>query len=320
MQLLIITGGIMKQLDHKIEKELRKTAQYLSQSLIPEPGATPRVNNIDIYGVSLPFNGIAGGDLITYLDFHDRYDLDARIARALAKGQSTKAQMLQRCKRKGGIMVADVAGHEFSDAIRALLMHQLFHLAAMYEISQYGEITTHLFEQINTRFCKSRTLRRLSADLDFTSFITLIYGEISDTGRFRFVSAGHPPPLVFSREYDRFVEISSDRLVSYPPLGLQLTENHPDARLFKRVLGYKERYTVNDLNLMGQGDVLLLFTDGLTDSFSPYTQGHLERSVSSAKHGTAKDICEAIIKDRKVIANLNDDLSLVVIKYRSFCS
>lgn len=312
----IARGGTMKQLESQIDKELRMTAQYLAQSLIPEPGAIPHVNNIDIYGMTIPLNGVAGGDLITYVDFQDRYDLEARISRALARGEETKAQTLQRLKRKGGILVADVAGHEFTDAIRALLLHQVFHAAALYEMDLNGNITTRLFEQINTRFFKSRTLRRLAADLDSTSFITLIYGEISHTGRFRFVSAGHPPPLVFSREYDRFVEISQDRLVSYAPLGLQLTEDHPDAGLFKRVLGYKKRYTVNDLNLMGEGDVLLLYTDGLVDSFSPYTHNHLERSVSSAKNGTAKDICEAILGDRKSISEQTDDLTLVVIKYR----
>ncbi|NLT67480.1 MAG: serine/threonine-protein phosphatase [Acidobacteria bacterium] len=306
----------MEQLETNINKELQMTAQYLAQSLIPDPGAVPRVNNIDIHGMTIPLNGVAGGDLVTYVDFQDRYDLEARIARALARGEEAKAQMLQRLKRKGGIMVADVSGHEFTDAIRALLLHQVFHACALYEMDQNGNITTRLFEQVNTRFFKSRTLRRLAADLDSTSFITLIYGEISHTGRFRFVSAGHPPPLVFSRAYNRFVEISPNRLVSYPPLGLQLTEDHPDAKLFKRVLGYKKKYTTNDLNLMGQGDVLLLYTDGLIDTFSSYTIERLERSVALSKDGSAKDICEAIIADRKAASEQSDDLSLVVIKYR----
>ena len=179
-----------------------------------------------------------------------------------------------------------------------------------------GEITARLFEQVNTRFLKSRTLRKLAADLDSTSFITLIYGEISYTGRFRFVSAGHPAPLVFSREYNRFVEISHDRLVSYPPIGLQLSEDDADARLYPRALGYKKRYTVNELNLMGQGDVLLLYTDGFIDPFSSFAPEQLERAVSCARDGTAKEICEAIMGDRNAAAEQTDDLSLVVIKYR----
>ena len=283
---------------------------------MPNPGCIPRIPNVDIYGMTIPRNGIAGGDLITYVDYHERFDLDARIARALKQGQEEMAQTLHRLKRTGGVLVADVAGHEFSDAIRALLLHQVFHTAALYEMDLNGEITTRLFEQINTRFFKSKTLRTLSADLDSTSFVTLIYGEISHTGRFRFVSAGHPPPLVFSRAYDRFVEISPSRLVSYPPIGLQLSEDNADAQLYQRGLGYKKCYTVNELNLMGQGDVLLLYTDGLLDPFSPYSQERLERAVSGARDGAARDICEAILADRHAAAEQPDDVSLAVIKYR----
>jgi hypothetical protein len=71
---------------------------------------------------------------------------------------------------------------------------------SLYELASRGEVSSRLIEQINTRFCRSKTLRNLVGDTGTASFITLIYGEISNSGRFRFVSAGHPPPLVFSRE------------------------------------------------------------------------------------------------------------------------
>jgi serine phosphatase RsbU (regulator of sigma subunit) len=299
-----------------LAEELRRGAQYLSQRLMPSAGAIPHIPGIDIYGVTVPLNGIAGGDLITYINFQDRFDLDARIRRALSQGQTGVAQALQRLKRKGGVLVADVAGHDFTDAARALLLHQAFHTGALYEMDMHGQITLRLFEQINTRFCKSATLRNLAADRDAASFITLLYGEISHTGRFSFVSAGHPSPLVFSREFDRFVEISEDRLVTYPPIGLQPGEDQADAKRYQRALGYKKRYTVNNLNLLGQGDVLLLYTDGLLDQLSPYTQQELERSVSRARDGKAKDICETILLDRRVMAEQTDDLTLVVIKFR----
>ncbi len=298
-----------------LEEELRSGAQYLSRRLRPVPGAIPHIQGIDIYGMSIPLNGIVGGDLITYVNFEDRFDLDARIQRAQLEGQGHIVTALRRLKRKGGIMVADVAGHEFTDAARALMLHQAFHTGTLYEMDLNGEITVRLFEQINTRFLKSSTLRNLAADPDETSFITLIYGEISSTGRFRFVSAGHPPPLVFSREYDRFVEISQDRLLSYPPIGLQPSEDHPDADRYQRPLGYKKHYTVNEINLLGDGDVLLLYTDGLVDPLSPYSQAQLERAVSGVKGGNAQEICEAIVQDRRASAEQIDDLTLVVIKY-----
>jgi serine phosphatase RsbU (regulator of sigma subunit) len=306
----------MKQSNAKLDKELRSGAENLASSLIPEAGAIPRIENVDIYGTTIPLNGIVGGDLVSYVNFPERYHLDARIARALSQGEDRIAQRLYGLKRKGGILVADVAGHEFADAIRALILHQTFYLGALYEIEQCGEITTRLFEQINMRFYKSRTLHKLAGDGDTASFITMIYGEIDPSGGFRFVNAGHPLPLVFSREFDRFVEISQDRMVSYPPLGLQPIEDNADARLYQPVLGYMKHYTVNELNLLGAGDVLLLYTDGLLDPFSSYTQTRLERAVSQVRNGTAKEICQAILEDRNSAAEQTDDLSLAVIKYR----
>jgi serine phosphatase RsbU (regulator of sigma subunit) len=305
----------MKPSDPSIDQELRMGANYMAQRLMPAPGAIPHLPGTDVYGMMIPFNGVAGGDLITYVNFQERFDLDKRIQLALSQGQDAMAKALQRLKWTGGILVADVAGHNFTDAMRALMLHQAFHTAALYEMDLNGEITVRLFEQLNTRFLKSSTLRNLAAAPDRASFITLIYGEISHTGRFRFLSAGHPLPLVFSREYDRFVEISSDRLTSYPPIGLQPTEGHVDASHYEQSLGYKKRYTVNELNLMGQGDVLLLYTDGLYDPFSPFTREQLERSVSRAKDENARDICSAILQDRRALTEQTDDISLVVIKH-----
>jgi len=302
--------------DARLDDELRRGAQYLAHRLTPTAGTIPRIPGIDIHGVSLPLNGVAGGDLLTYVDYHERFDLDSRIARALASGQEGTARVLQKLKHVGGILVADVAGHDFTDAARAAMLHQAFHTGALYEMDLNGQITLRLFEQINTRFCKSTTLRNLAADPDEASYITLVYGEISNTGRFSFVSAGHPPPLVFSREFDRFVEVSQDRLVSHPPIGLQPDEHHADAKRYERALGYKKRYTVNNLNLLGQGDVLLLYTDGLIEPQSPYTQAHLAQAVSRAKDNGAQAICEAIVRDRQATAPQTDDLTLVVIKYR----
>jgi len=306
----------VEQSDIRLDEELRRGARYLAHRLIPTAGAIPRIPGIDIHGVTLPLNGVAGGDLITYVDFQERFDLDARIRRALGSGQTDMARVLQKLKQTGGILVADVAGHDFTDAARAAMLHQAFHTGALYEMDLNGQITLRLFEQINTRFCKSVTLRNLAPDPDEASYITLIYGEISHTGRFSFVSAGHPPPLVFSREFDRFVEVSQDRLVSYPPIGLQLAEDHADAKRYERALGYKKRYTVNNLNLLGHGDVLLLYTDGLIEPLSAYTQAQLELAVSRVKHESAQGICDAIVGDRQASAAQTDDLTLVVIKYR----
>jgi len=300
--------------DVALNRDLHMGAEYLALHLIPSPGAVPQIPGVDIFGITLPYNGIAGGDLITYVNFQERFDLDVRIKNALSQGREDIVRNLEKLRKTGGILVADVSGHGFTDAMRALMLHQAFHTAAIYEMDLNGEITVRLFEQVNTRFLKSRTLRTPVEDKDSATFVTLIYGEIYHTGHFRFISAGHPPPLVFSREFDRFVEITPDRLISYPPIGLQPGEDYADARHYERALGYKERYTVNELNLMGRGDILFLYTDGLVDTFSRFSLKNFERVVSHMRDAGAREICTRVLEERNKVEKQNDDISLVVIK------
>ena len=56
--------------------------EYLRKRLMPVEGAIPHVQGIEMYGNSIPA-GTVGGDLFEYINFHQRYDLDARIQRAL---------------------------------------------------------------------------------------------------------------------------------------------------------------------------------------------------------------------------------------------
>jgi hypothetical protein len=56
----------MKESDSRLDQELRMGAQYTAKHFTPAPGAVPRVPGIDVYGIAIPFNGIAGGDLIIF--------------------------------------------------------------------------------------------------------------------------------------------------------------------------------------------------------------------------------------------------------------
>lgn len=57
--------------------------EYLRKRLMPVEGAIPHVEGIEMYGNSIPA-GTVGGDLFEYINFQQRYDIDARIQRALA--------------------------------------------------------------------------------------------------------------------------------------------------------------------------------------------------------------------------------------------
>ena len=55
--------------------------EYLRKRLMPVEGIIPRLPGIEMYGNSIPA-GTVGGDLFEYINFQQRYDIDARIQRA----------------------------------------------------------------------------------------------------------------------------------------------------------------------------------------------------------------------------------------------
>ncbi len=277
--------------------------------LIRPPSLGMRVGQVEVYGDSVFLNGSAGGDHIVYVDFERRYDLDRRIRTATDAGKADVAAKLVENRGRLGILVADVSGHQITDALAAAMLHQAFLTGVLYELDRFGEVTTRLFENLNTRFYNS---------LSFEKYITLVYGEISGTGRFRFLSAGGPPPLVFSAEYDRLVSLSPERLVSFTPLGLFPSEDDVDRSKILGPLGYKPRYTVNEVNLLGIGDILLLYTDGLAEhsrkDVQTYLPSELETTLRATKHLPAKEIQTAVRDSALRYAPLEDDMTVVVIK------
>ena len=284
----------------------------IAKSLIPQPGELPRLPGIDVCGKTLALNGMVGGDHIIYVDFKQRFDLEARIRRATEQNRLDVVEQLRRSQRTAGIAVVDVAGHRMTDALLASMLHQTFLLGAIYELDVFGGITKRLFEHLNTRFYQSSGAHK---------FISLIYGEISEDARFRFLSAGHPFPTVFSRRHDRFMEVGADLRVSFPPLGMQPSLHAIDRSLVAASsLGFKDRYETNEWWLMGVGDILLLHTDGLIEHSrgdEPYFPGRLENVLRAVKDQSARDILDAIYEDMLAFNKPSDDISVVVIKLAS---
>jgi len=285
-------------------KNFKEIAKYIR----PLPGEVPKLSGIDVFGDVIPFNGVCGGDHLIYVDFKRRFDLDARIRQALEKGRSDIASKLERLRRMAGIVILDVSGHHATDTILVAMLHQAFLLGAIYELDMSGEITNRLFENLNTRFYNSSSLSK---------FVTMIYGEISEDCTFRFISAGHPSPVVFSSRHNKFMDVSPELCTSFPPIGTLPSDDDIDRNRSKTILGFKDPYEVNEWNLMGRGDILLLFTDGLTEHFragEPYFPKLLEEKVREVKDQNARTIFEAIKDHFLEFAQPSDDASFVVIK------
>lgn len=300
---------------HKFEQQLRslidelENFEEIAKYLKPLPGEVPYVRNMDIYGDTIGLKGLIGGDHIVYVDFNKRYDLDALIKNALSKGNNELAKKLEKNKTKAGIMLADVSGHRITDALLTGMLHQAFLLGVIYELKFRGTVSVELLENINTRFYNSSAVGK---------YITMIYGEISEAGSFHFVSAGHLPPIVFSYDFGKIVEISKDRLTTFPPIATMPTKGGFHIEHHDNLLGYKEKYTVNELNLMGKGDIMMLYSDGLyeiaNDDGEEYFKTRLEKKLAELKNLTAKEIFMNIKDDVLKFATPEDDLSFIIIK------
>jgi serine phosphatase RsbU (regulator of sigma subunit) len=291
-----------------LQGELRNF-QEIAKHIVPLPGEVPSLQGIEVYGGTIPLNGTVGGDHIIYVDFKKRFDLQARIREAEAEGRTEVVKHLEQCRRKAGIAIMDVAGHHATDGLLAAMLHQAFLLGAIYELDMFGNITKRLFENLNTRFHHSSSLSK---------FVTMIYGEISEDTTFRFLSAAHPPPVVFSNQRDRFMEVSADLCTSFPPIGTLPSPDDIDRNTTTQsVLGFKDRYQLNEWKLMGNGDILLLYTDGLlehSNGDSGYFPAVLEQKVREVKHQSAKEIFDAIKVQLLAFAERTDDISFVIIK------
>jgi serine phosphatase RsbU (regulator of sigma subunit) len=285
-----------------------KNFQEIARHIMPLPGEIPTLEGIDVFGDSIPLNGVVGGDHIIYVDYKKRYDLQARIKQGQKENKPEVVANLERCRTRAGIALLDVSGHQITDALMAAMLHQAFLLGSLYELDMFGHITNRLFENLNSRFYNSSSRNK---------FVTMIYGEIAQDATFRFLSAAHPSPVVFSNRHDQFMEVSADLCTSFPPIGTLPSHDVIDRSKTQSPLGFKDQYELNEWRLMGRGDILLLYTDGLIEHArgnETYFPQRLERTVRTVKMQSAREIFQAIKADALDFAVPNDDISVVVIK------
>jgi len=77
------------------------------------------------------------------------------------------------------------------------------------------------------------------------------------------------------------------------------------------------RYEINEWTLMGQGDVLLLYTDGLVEHArlgEDYFPGRAEQVLREMHGYGAQAIFDSMMEDVPDFSQPSDDISLVVIK------
>jgi serine phosphatase RsbU (regulator of sigma subunit) len=298
-----------------------------------------------MYGNSIPAETV-GGDLFEYINFQQRYDIDARIQRAqrLAKeylkplppGVPTRnsvddhvewlketagyrpemeaeyrfaksseqvrvAEDLPELYSTAGILIVDAQGHGIISAKIASTVHDTFHALLLDELDEYGKTTPELFENLNLRLALSATARNtLGANQKERSreIATLLYGEVHPDGTFRFANFGHPPPLVFSAESSRLLNLNEDQMAQFLALGLQLSADHPDRQKYFSLNFRKRKFNacdVAEITLINPGDILVLYTDGVYDGSDDEGRLQLESILQEYYEKSARDICNAVM-------------------------
>lgn len=227
--------------------------------------------------------------------------LETEYRRARSLEQVHVAEDLQELHRIAGVLLVDAQGHGIISAKIASTVHDTFHAMMLSELDYRGKTTPELFERINLRMAKSVTARNAlgQSEDDAREIATMLYGEIHPSGDFRFVNFGHPPPLAFSAELQRFTQVGRDVMANFPPLGLEIPEDHPDRNLYLSAVFRQRRADssdITDIKLMTPGDILFLYTDGVYDGSDREDRQALEELMREQCKRPAKEVCQAFLE------------------------
>jgi sigma-B regulation protein RsbU (phosphoserine phosphatase) len=195
-------------------------------------------------------------------------------------------------EKEWGTFIADVSGHGTPAAVLMAITHAIAHTRPG-SPKPVGEVLAHL----NSHLSKSYT--------PSGSFVTAFYVTLDpSTGRLVYSSAGHNPPRLL-----RDGKIISLEEAGGLPLGILPEQRYPEASATLR-----------------PGDVLLLYTDGITEAMAPINKAGSRELFGTdrldellCKHGnsTPDEIVAAIraaVTDFRAGTAPTDDQTLVVLR------
>jgi serine phosphatase RsbU (regulator of sigma subunit) len=258
-----------------------------------------------------------------------RVEMEAEYRFARSSEQVRVAEQLRDLYSTAGVLVVDAQGHGVISAKIASTVHDTFHALMLTELDRYGRSTPMLLENLNLRLAQSVTARNALGIIekeDAREIATMVYGEIRPGGDFRFANFGHPPPLVFSAEYCKFMNINESRMVQFLALGLQIPADHPDRKKYYSLNFRQAEFDSSDLGeitLMSPGDILVLYTDGVYDGSDRHARELLEVVMREHYREPAKEICNALLDyavrqddllRQRGEADLIDDKTVFVVK------
>jgi len=191
-------------------------------------------------------------------------------------------------KDRQGILIADVSGK----GIPAALFMALSRIVVRVNAIWHQKAPSTAIRDANAI---------IAADSKSSMFITLFYGVLDAQSRsLSYVNAGHNPPLICRGTDGTFSELSATGMA----IGVV-----PDAE-----------YTSNTV-VLEPGDVMVLYTDGITEAENAaqemYGEERLREAIAGARTLSATAIMDAILASVHGFTGSNpqsDDITLMVVR------
>ncbi|NIS80593.1 MAG: SpoIIE family protein phosphatase [Anaerolineales bacterium] len=187
-----------------------------------------------------------------------------------------------------GFLVADVVDKGVAAALYMALSWSLLRTFA----SEFPSDPKQVLAAVN---------RRIISDTDASRFVTVFYGVLDpSSGKLTYANAGHNPPLhLHSTESRRVTKLTKTGM----PLGI-----------------LEDRTWEANTAQLEPGDVLVLYTDGVTEAQNPrgafFGEERVLKSLKANSKRTADEIQHALIKD--ILSYIGDapqldDIALIVL-------
>ena len=294
--------------------------EYLRARLTPAEGAIPHLPGIDIFGVSVPAETV-GGDLFEYINFEQRYDIAARIARAQRLALEYLTPLVEGAPVR----------NEVDDHIRWLRtplgyrpeMEAAYRAAKSSEQLRVAEDLQDLYTTAGVLVVDAQGHGILSAKIASTvhdTFQALMLTELDRYGKttpelfenlnLRLAQSITARNALGMTERERAREVATmlygelrpggyfRHMAQFLALGLQLPADHPDRGKYSSLSLRHHEFNVADvgeITLINPGDFLVLYSDGVYDGSDPTVRTALETVLRDHYRESARDICQALM-------------------------
>lgn len=188
------------------------------------------------------------------------------------------------------LVIADVAGKGILSSMVMMMLRSILHL-----VTNTTKSAAVILDWVN---------KGITGKINVDHFATLAYVSYSPlTHEIEYSNAGHQPMLLWKAAEHKIQEVH----VNSDPIGVERGSFYEEIKL-----------------TVAQGDIIILFTDGLVEALNAegrqYGLASLSKVVSEHSGESAKDIAAAVKQNMKAFlttAVIHDDQTLLVMKIKS---